>query len=152
MSQSQPLLWYLRWGVLSSGNRPGDGKALTDSREPPPKSSSSRAWPHGEGHILPSRWKEPENQTAQFWLDQPYLSVTSIIGSLRSETLGVPGCPGGESTPYKAIIMSLAGTYPRYLADIILLNPQKVNITITIVKHHCYAHNFWKIRWVAHYY
>lgn len=65
---------------MNSGIRSEDGKVLTDSREPPPKSLALGPG-HGEGHILPSRWKEPENQIARFWLNLPYLSVTSIIGS-----------------------------------------------------------------------
>ena len=70
---------------------------------------------------LRSRWKEPDNQIAQPWLDPPHLSGEDHRFLMVSNLGGYPGVLE-ESTPYKAT-MSLAGTYPGYLTDIPLLNP-----------------------------
>lgn len=43
------------------------------------------------------------------------------------------------------------GTYPGYLTAARLFNPQKVDITIIMIKYHHYAHNICKFGWAVHY-
>lgn len=48
------------WVYMNSSNLSQDGKILSDSREPPPKSCGSRTWPHGFPALKVDRIKEPD--------------------------------------------------------------------------------------------